>query len=48
MEGTIIEYIHGMRVIKIFGRTGSSFQRYENAISHFVKRVTVTAEFCGF
>ncbi len=46
MEGTIIEYIHGMPVIKIFGRTGSSFQRYENAISHFMERVTVTAEFC--
>ncbi len=44
MEGTIVEYIHGMSVIKIFNRTLSAFKRYEEDISTYVNTVEHTAD----
>ncbi len=43
MEGTIVEYIHGMPVIKIFNRTLSAFARYEQNVSAYVNAVQNTA-----
>lgn len=43
MEGTIIEYIHGMSVIKIFGGTKNAFKRYEADLNSFTKAVHDTA-----
>ena len=43
MQGTIVEYIHGMSVIKIFGRDLSAFKRYETDINAFVGAVEKTA-----
>ncbi|MBR3057101.1 MAG: ABC transporter ATP-binding protein [Clostridiales bacterium] len=43
MEGTIVEYIHGMNVIKIFGGTGNAFKRYETDMNSFTKAVHDTA-----
>ena len=43
MEGTIVEYIHGMSVIKIFGGTKNAFQRYETDLDSFTKAVHDTA-----
>jgi len=43
MEGTIVEYIHGMSVIKIFNRTLGAFQRYERDVSAYVDTVERTA-----
>lgn len=43
MEGTIVEYIHGMPVIKIFNRTLSAFARYERDVSAYVGTVERTA-----
>lgn len=43
MQGTIIEYIHGMPVIKVFNRTLGAFRRYERDINGFVDAVTCTA-----
>lgn len=43
MEGTIVEYIHGMPVIKIFNRTLSAFKRYEQDVSGYVDTVERTA-----
>ncbi len=43
MEGTIVEYIHGMPVIKIFNRTLNAFQRYERDVSAYVETVERTA-----
>ena len=43
MEGTIIEYIHGMSVIKIFGGTKNAFKRYETDLNGFTKTVHDTA-----
>lgn len=43
MDGTIIEYIHGMPVIKIFGKTLKSFRKYEENISAYVDTVEHTA-----
>ena len=43
MQGTIIEYIHGMPVIKVFNRTLGAFRRYERDINGFVDVVTRTA-----
>ncbi len=43
MEGTIIEYIHGMSVIKIFGGTKNAFKRYETDMNAFTKSVHDTA-----
>ncbi|MFV0362451.1 MAG: ABC transporter ATP-binding protein [Suipraeoptans sp.] len=42
MNGTIIEYIHGMPVIKIFGRTLEAFKQYENNITGYVDTVETT------
>lgn len=44
MQGTIVEYIHGMSVIKIFGRNHSAFKKYENDINAFVNSVEKTAK----
>ncbi len=43
MEGTIIEYIHGMSVIKIFGGTKKAFKRFETDLGAFTKAVHDTA-----
>ena len=43
MEGTIVEYIHGMSVIKIFGGTKNAFKRFENDLNAFTKTVHDTA-----
>ena len=43
MEGTIIEYIHGMSVIKIFGGTKNAFKRFETDLGAFTKAVHDTA-----
>lgn len=43
MQGTIVEYIHGMSVIKIFNRSLSAFKRYERDIEGFVNAVEKTA-----
>lgn len=43
MQGTVVEYIHGMSVIKVFNRTLSAFQRYEGDLNHFTEVVDRTA-----
>ena len=43
MEGTIVEYIHGMSVIKIFGGTKNAYKRYETDLNSFTKAVHDTA-----
>jgi len=43
MEGTIVEYIHGMPVIKVFNRTLQAFQRFEQDVSDYVGTVQHTA-----
>ncbi len=43
MQGTIVQYIHGMPVIKVFNRSLSAFKRYESDIDHFVTSVEKTA-----
>lgn len=43
MQGTIVEYIHGMSVIKVFNRTLSAFRRYEGDLNHFTEVVERTA-----
>nr|MCR5340995.1 ABC transporter ATP-binding protein/permease [Saccharofermentans sp.] len=43
MEGTIVEYIHGMNVIKIFGGTRNAFKRFETDMNAFTKAVHDTA-----
>ena len=35
MNNTIIEYINGMEVVKVFGRDGESYKRYENDIKSY-------------
>lgn len=42
MEGTIVEYIHGMPVIKIFNRTLSAFEQFERNVSDYVKSIENT------
>ncbi len=37
LNNTIVEYISGMEVIKIFGQTDSSFEKYENSVKNYVK-----------
>ena len=44
MHGTIVEYIHGMSVIKVFNRTLQAFERYERDLNGFVNAVTKTAK----
>lgn len=44
MQGTIVEYIHGMPVIKVFNRTLRAFRRYEQDLNAFVAAVSKTAE----
>ena len=43
MEGTVIEFIHGMSVIKIFGGTRNAFRRFETDMNSFTKSVHDTA-----
>ena len=43
MQGTVVEYIHGMSVIKVFNRTLSAFRRFEEDINHFTEVVDRTA-----
>lgn len=43
MQGTIVQYIHGMPVIKVFNRSLSAFKRYESDIDRFVSSVEKTA-----
>lgn len=43
MQGTVVEYIHGMSVIKVFNRTLSAFRRYEGDLNHFTEVVDRTA-----
>lgn len=43
MEGTIVEYIHGMSVLKIFGGAKNAFRRYEDDMNAFTKSVHDTA-----
>ena len=35
MNATIIEYVNGMEVVKVFGRDGESYQQYENDIKNY-------------
>ena len=35
MNATIIEYVNGMEVVKVFGRDGESYQRYETDIKNY-------------
>lgn len=35
MNNTIIEYINGMEVVKVFNRDGESYARYENDINYY-------------
>ena len=43
MQGTVVEYIHGMSVIKVFNRTLSAFRRFEEDLNHFTEVVDRTA-----
>ena len=43
MQGTVVEYIDGMSVIKVFNRTLSAFRRYEGDLNHFTEVVDRTA-----
>lgn len=43
MDGTIVGYIHGMPVIKVFGKTLKAFRQYEENISGYVNTVEHTA-----
>lgn len=43
MQGTIVQYIHGMPVIKVFNRSISAFRKYESDIDRFVTAVDTTA-----
>ena len=43
MTSTIVEYVHGMPVIKVFNRNLKGFKRYENDINEFVDVVDETA-----
>nr|WP_312281817.1 ABC transporter ATP-binding protein [Oscillibacter sp.] len=43
MQGTIVEYIHGMSVVKVFNRSLSAFGRYENDLNAFADIVSRTA-----
>ncbi len=37
LNNTIVEYISGMEVVKIFGQTSSSFEKYENSVKNYIK-----------
>lgn len=43
MEGTIVAYIHGMPVIKIFGGTKNAFRRFADDLTAFTRAVHDTA-----
>ena len=40
MNNTIIEYINGMEVVKVFNRDGESYERYERDI-HYYRDMTL-------
>lgn len=48
MTSTIVEFIHGIPVIKIFNRTLGAFKRYKNDINAFVDSVDRTAKANAF
>jgi ATP-binding cassette subfamily B protein len=37
MNNTIIEYVRGMKVVKAFGQTATSYEKYENAVNRYHK-----------
>ncbi len=45
MEGTIVEYVHGMPVLKIFGQTNAAFSRFEDDNRAFAEAVRETAHY---
>lgn len=45
MNGTIVEYVHGMPVVKIFNRTLSAFARFEHDVGEYVKNLKWTTHF---
>lgn len=45
MDGTIVEYIHGMPVIKIFNRTLSAFQRFEESVTDYTNIIEKITRF---
>lgn len=45
MDGTIVEYIHGMPVIKIFNRTLSAFQRFEASVTEYTNIIEKITRF---
>lgn len=48
MTATIVEFIHGMPVIKVFNRTLGAFRRYQDDIDAFVDSVDRTAKANAF
>ncbi|MFV0527791.1 MAG: ABC transporter ATP-binding protein [Lachnospiraceae bacterium] len=45
MNGTIVEYVHGMPVVKIFNRTIAAFSRFGNDIENYSRTIEETAYF---
>ncbi len=45
MDGTIVEYIHGMPVIKVFNRTLSAFQRFEASVTDYTNIIEKITRF---
>lgn len=39
VEGTIVEYVHGMNVVKVFNRSLSAFKRFESDTQEYVDNV---------
>ncbi|NJR25966.1 MAG: ABC transporter ATP-binding protein [Richelia sp. CSU_2_1] len=37
MNSTIVEYVRGMKVVKAFGQTATSYEKYENAVNRYHK-----------
>ncbi|SHJ31965.1 ABC transporter ATP-binding protein [Hespellia stercorisuis] len=35
MNNTIIEYVNGMEVVKVFNRDGESYEKYENSVTNY-------------
>ncbi|MEG3847979.1 ABC transporter ATP-binding protein [Microcoleus sp. herbarium19] len=35
MNSTIVEYVRGMKVVKAFGQTATSYEKYENAVNRY-------------
>lgn len=45
MDGTIVEYIHGMPVVKVFNRTLSAFQRFEESVTDYTNIIEKITRF---